>query len=83
MSKREILTDGREIGDRIYYGRLSHFVILNMSDEEIRKHVGLLQYEYATSFIDCKSNQMAYHRVLKALGLWKEHWTKCTCEQPP
>ena len=81
MSKNFILTDGGELGDRIHFGTTSQNAILDMSDEEIRKYVALLQMEYTTHFIDCEMpNQMAYHRVLKALGLWRADWKHCTCK---
>ena len=91
IDKNVMLTDGRKLDKRIYYGLWSTAAILNMSDDDIRKSVALLQKEYACHHIHCiddmqhpyRMENVAYHRVLLALGLWKKDWKKCTCEQPP
>jgi hypothetical protein len=87
IPKRYRLTDGTDIGDRQYFGNVKTDEILEMSYEQIKKSIGLLQYEYATHHIHCindmgvayRKDNVAYHRVLLALGLWKEHWLPCTC----
>jgi hypothetical protein len=87
IPKRYIIMGGKSLGDRQYYGNFKTDEILKMSYEQIRESVALLQMEYATHFIHCindtqhpyRKDNVAYHRVLLALGLWKEHWLPCTC----